>query len=495
MLVLFIFIFILRQRRYIDKQNQLHVCRKALPAITTFRAHQNDHGKRKIISARHEQSAITRFSLAQETDCVGASPKPLKIFCVPGREVRNLANPHQNVRIGSCGNGDSALATASYVLRKGKYVERQEGELAAQGMLRMPSWVDDDCLRYWDAADRNERNNGVLFYEFKLALPKELNLQQQKALIEEFAASVSAAPQDTGPLPAVWAIHGNVDKDLNCKNPHAHLLLSPRGNDGMERQPERWFSRANRNHPERGGALKTRHMKPKAWLLDVRKEWAATTNRHLEAAGSTARIDHRSLKDQGIDRESEAHLGPFAARNPQSRLAKLNKKIQQDNHKRTECRRRLDELARLDHTPGVLAPEWDERVYAQRYKANLLSKDYQERISEILERQLRFVQRTSKYIKVTLITGGEVVDHGNYLEATELDQASEIATLLAIAKAKGWKQIEITGPPDFRRAVWLDALASGDWAEQQVLGYEPNEEDLTLAKTECFAARNLDLPI
>ncbi|MQU55980.1 MobA/MobL family protein, partial [Pseudomonas sp. FSL R10-1339] len=45
----------------------------------------------------------------------------------------------------------------------------------------------------------------------------------------------------------------------------------------------------------------------------IRQLWEQTANRALERAGSTERIDARSLKDQGIDREATTHLGPVAS--------------------------------------------------------------------------------------------------------------------------------------------------------------------------------------
>jgi hypothetical protein len=42
----------------------------------------------------------------------------------------------------------------------------------------------------------------------------------------------------------------------------------------------------------------------------LRPRWAALQNEHLAAHGIAARVDHRSLADQGIDREPTSHLGP-----------------------------------------------------------------------------------------------------------------------------------------------------------------------------------------
>ena len=47
-------------------------------------------------------------------------------------------------------------------------------------------------------------------------------------------------------LPYTLAIHAGRDADGNEHNPHAHLMVSERRNDGIERVAEQWFRRANR---------------------------------------------------------------------------------------------------------------------------------------------------------------------------------------------------------------------------------------------------------
>jgi hypothetical protein len=44
----------------------------------------------------------------------------------------------------------------------------------------------------------------------------------------------------------------------------------------------------------------------------IRERWATVTNEALKAANIEARVDHRSLAEQGIDREPRPHI-PFAA--------------------------------------------------------------------------------------------------------------------------------------------------------------------------------------
>ena len=74
-------------------------------------------------------------------------------------------------------------------------------------------------------------------------------------------------------LPYTFAIHIN-----DPKNPHCHLIISERVNDGVSRSQEVWFSRANSKQLEKGGAKKTTSLMPKEWLLDARAAWGRIDN-------------------------------------------------------------------------------------------------------------------------------------------------------------------------------------------------------------------------
>lgn len=83
-------------------------------------------------------------------------------------------------------------------------------------------------------------------------------------------------------------------------------------NDGISRAPERWFKRAAKDSAK-GGAKKTNELRPREWLLQCRELWAEWANHALRLAGHEARIDHRTLEAQGIDRIPTTHLGPSVA--------------------------------------------------------------------------------------------------------------------------------------------------------------------------------------
>lgn len=75
-----------------------------------------------------------------------------------------------------------------------------------------------------------------------------------------------------------------------------------------------FFKRANSKSPERGGAKKARFgetpQERKSALVALRSHWADVQNEYLARHGHQSRVDHRSLKEQGIKRTPEVHLGP-----------------------------------------------------------------------------------------------------------------------------------------------------------------------------------------
>lgn len=199
----------------------------------------------------------------------------------------------------------SAKARYDYIEREGRYASDKTEVIHSQS-ANMPEWGQTPRA-YWDAADVYERGNGRLFKQLEFALPKELTADQQKELVQVYVDKLTFTKD--GPLPYSYAIH----KGHETENPHCLLMISERALDGLQRTPETWFKRANNRTPEKGGAKKTEALKPKEWLQEARQEWGQQANRALERAGHDARIDHRSLKEQGIDREPTQHLGPTAA--------------------------------------------------------------------------------------------------------------------------------------------------------------------------------------
>lgn len=214
-----------------------------------------------------------------------------------------MAIYHLTAKSISRGKG-SAKARSDYIEREGKY-QKDAAEVLYKESGNMPTWAKSDPRTYWQAADDYERVNGRLFKQIEFALPRELSRDEQNDLARSFCRELTQT-QD-GPLPYSMAIHQGHGQG----NPHCHLIISERVNDGQSRTPQTWFKRAGKQPG--AGAKKTLELRPKEWLTTTRKKWAEQANLALDHAGHRARIDHRTLTAQGIDRAPTYHLGPAAA--------------------------------------------------------------------------------------------------------------------------------------------------------------------------------------
>ena len=217
-----------------------------------------------------------------------------------------MASYHLQINTG--GKGD-AVEHAQYIQREGRFTEEKYGEVAARGSANMPEWAREDVSAFWKASDKYERANGNTYREFEVALPRELSREQQIALVQRFAEQELGSAR-----PYQWVIHTPLAADRK-EQPHVHVMFSDRQQDGLERGPEQFFKRYNAKTPERGGARKMSYgdTKEEAALAykGIRARWGDVQNLALEQAGVEARVDHRSLRDQGIwDREPEVHRGP-----------------------------------------------------------------------------------------------------------------------------------------------------------------------------------------
>ena len=151
---------------------------------------------------------------------------------------------HLKASFGSRAGGQSARAKSDYIEREGRY-EKDGEELEHKEHGNMPEWAEDDPGAYWEAADEHERANGRLYSEVQFALPKELGEAERRELAGEFAERVCSGER----LPYTLAIHRG---GANGENPHAHLMFSERGNDGIERERGAVVQAPQREGPGKG---------------------------------------------------------------------------------------------------------------------------------------------------------------------------------------------------------------------------------------------------
>ncbi|PSB68558.1 hypothetical protein C7B61_00015 [filamentous cyanobacterium CCP1] len=149
-----------------------------------------------------------------------------------------------------------------------------------------PEWMRDRAT-LWTTVERVEKRcDAQLARKLTLALPVELSPTQNRQLARGFLHEACVSKG----MVADVCYHA-----LDSHNPHVHVLLTLR--------------RVNEN----GFAGKERAWNDKAMLQGWREQWQEHTNRMLELHGIHERIDHRTLKEQGIERIAQVHLGPNVA--------------------------------------------------------------------------------------------------------------------------------------------------------------------------------------
>ncbi|HED8830063.1 TPA: MobA/MobL family protein, partial [Klebsiella pneumoniae] len=135
-----------------------------------------------------------------------------------------------------------------------------------------PARIVKDSTALWNEVERVERqNNGQTSRYFDVAIPAELNNEDKKKLVLEYCQKNFV---DKGMIADI-AFH-----DLDSDNPHAHVMLTLKtiGPEGFGKKERSWNDR-------------------KMSVL-WRESWSAMANSYLAAAGSSERIDHRSLQAQ-----------------------------------------------------------------------------------------------------------------------------------------------------------------------------------------------------
>lgn len=289
--------------------------------------------------------------------CVRPGGKP------PDTPLNALALYHLTVSHGSRSSGQSAAAKLAYVSRVERYAQR--AGLQHVESANLPAWANDDASAFWQAVDEHSRANGRLYTEIEFALPKQLSPRGGLELAREMAWDMSIRPD--GQVPFTMAVHSD------GHNPHVHLVLSSRIDDGKDRPTTKdWFNQvaSKRSTKTVGGVPAWSRETDKEWLEKVRSKWADLANRALEKAQHLERVDHRSYLRRGIDQVPTMHEG-WAPKTRELRQ-RTNTKARQLNDRMSKARQ-LVELAKRElaqeqaaakrppvRKPKAPAPTWTE---------------------------------------------------------------------------------------------------------------------------------------
>jgi hypothetical protein len=388
------------------------------------------------------------------------------------------------------GQGASAKAHAQYVAREGKYAvkhaeylvregkhERRAHELEYLCHGNMPDWALENPMGFWEAADIYERANGRVYTEIVVSIPRELKSKARVELIRDFVGKELGER-----LVYTVAIHNPTAMD-GGEQPHAHIMFSNRELDGIERSREMFFKRANPKDPERGGAKKSREWSKDSRendrVLELRVSWERYANKALEQSGIEERIDMRSLKARGIEREPEPKMGP-----------EVTQKLKRGEE--TEIGARVLELRGFrEREREVLALERELKEERGRLY------DFKEEREKRVERnEIRFEGEVRPWkgdykgtldLFMTRFNTGQgstefrwsksrrlaFEDKGNLITFRSIHELS-IRAGVERAEEKGWGSFQVTGSEEFQRKCFIEASLRGI----KVSGYVPTDSDL-----------------
>ena len=224
-------------------------------------------------------------------------------------------------------------------------VLHQEIVLPAEVTRRDINWPRDRAA-LWNAAEAAERRKDArVGREYEVALPHELTHAQRVALVRVFAQDIANRYGSAVDF-ALHAPHRHGDQ----RNYHAHMLSTTRKITpvGLGEKTDVELSDTDR---------RKRGLEPAANEIEfVRAHWANLTNEALRIAHHSARVDHRSLAAQGIDRAPTTHRGPaITALKRRGIRTEVGWRLQQEATERLE---RAAERGRLEReaTPVAASP-------------------------------------------------------------------------------------------------------------------------------------------
>ena len=235
---------------------------------------------------------------------------------------------HFSVNIISRGKGKSAVASAAYI--SGEKIKNEWDGVThdytkKQGVISKEIFLPDhapeeykDRKTLWNSVELFEKNsNAQLARNFIISLPKELSIEENKKMIEEYIQNNFVKEGMIVDL----AIHDE-SRDGN-QNIHAHIMtiVRPINEDGT------WGQKSKKEYilDEKGEKILNKNGKPKTRKVELttwndkgnvekwRENFSDLCNEYLAKNNIEKRVDHRSFKRQGIKQIPTIHLGASAS--------------------------------------------------------------------------------------------------------------------------------------------------------------------------------------
>jgi predicted sugar kinase len=153
-------------------------------------------------------------------------------------------------------------------------------------------------------------------------------------------------------------------------------------------------------------------------------------------------------------------LAALVAQQAEQRRAAIRQEWEKRRRRREQARQaqsreQADFVTSKEQRPGIRHPN---KPRWQMERERILAQAYGDRVAEKLGRWYR-IERTRDGITLSNAQA-RVTDHGDRVTAAQ-GNGREIETMIALAQAKGWKQVHLTGPADFQDRAAAAFIAAG----------------------------------
>lgn len=252
-------------------------------------------------------------------------------------------------------------------------------------------WARDRAT-LWNAAEHAGKDrHSRLGREVLVILPHELGVEQRVSLARRYAQELS----DRYGAAVDLAIH-DPRPGADARHYHAHLLMTHREvtPGGLGRRTTLELSGQERHAR---GLCPSREE-----LLHIRERWAEVANAALQAAGIDARIDHRSYKDQGIDREPEPLVPEkvYYAEKKSGKTTQVGEAIRTRHRERVEARRQgVNALQRV-----IERQREEDRQEARRHFENTTKSPQKLRWSMLTHSEIKQRMRERRTMNAERLT-------------------------------------------------------------------------------------------
>lgn len=408
-----------------------------------------------------------------------------------------MAIYHANTKAISRGKGHSSTANAAYIggkeitdLRTGEVFNYNrkggvlENEIVLPNGIELPELTSQEL---WNRAEQSEnRKDARVGREWEISLPHELSAEQRVALAKALALNIA----ERYGVACEYAIHHPSRENSDERNHHVHILTTTRKIDSLGNLGEKSEIELDRKQCAQRNIPTSQEQ-----ISEIREQIAVTINKHLELALCQERVNHLSLKAQGIKREATTHKGKALCeqeRRLELQAVKIDTQIAHDGN---ELAKANAELAQLQQDRANMAMQ-DQLAMRQHQQYLELEKAKAEKLQEQarpqyyfrspdkqqidLDKLFKFARENGDFFtkdaeKNCYTNKDKSIEVYKNVVAINIPTESNIAKGLKLAQAQFGNNLEITGSNEFK-AQAIEVIASSlEFKEIQLRNSEQQE--------------------